>query len=439
MAGRVLIVVHGYPPTARAGAEIHAWRSARGLTEQGLEVRVLAFERHTAGPLSGQDVDEDGVVVRRLSGDCEWGQRDRFRASYDSDGMAAAMRELMADWRPHLVYLFSGYLMSSSIVRTASSAGVPVVINLTDYWWFCHQINLRRPDGARCDGPSLAGCARCHAEGRRRWKLPGAKMPGLAKRFWELAPRLRFLQRALGVDAVRLRAETLARALGEVSAFIAPSKFLADFYQRHGVEPSRIHLIRQGLQVGAPPARVPSDELRIMYFGQLKAHKGVMTLLDAWSLLTGPKPRTLALWGSSAGEEGFGASVSQAAARLSGVVWRGAFAPQEVWQVLASADVVVVPSLWVENSPNVILEAQAMRVPVVGSNIGGIAELVRHAQNGLLFETGSARDLARQLQRLLDDPDLVARLSRDAPPVQTVAAEESAVLEVFRRFLPERR
>jgi glycosyltransferase involved in cell wall biosynthesis len=439
MAGRVLIVVHGYPPTARAGAEIHAWRSARGLTEQGLEVRVLAFERHAAGPLSGQDSAEDGVVVRRLSGDCEWGQRDPFRASYDSDGIAAAMREMMTDRRPHLVYLFSGYLMSSSIVRTASSAGVPVVINLTDYWWFCHQINLRRPDGARCDGPSLAGCARCHAEGRRRWRLPGATMPGLATRFWELAPRLRFLQGPLGVDAVRLRAETLADVLGEVSAFIAPSQYLADFYQRHGIEPRRIHLIRQGLEVGAHPARVPSDELRIAFFGQLKAHKGVMTLLEAWSLLSGPKPRTLALWGSSAGEEEFGARVRKTIAGLPGVEWRGAFAPHEVWHVLASADVVVVPSLWVENSPNVILEAQAMRVPVVGSNIGGIAELVRHDQNGLLFETGSARDLARQLQRLLDDSEFAARLGRNAPPVRTVAEEEKAVLEVFRRFLPERR
>jgi len=435
MASRVLIVVHGYPPTARAGAEIHAWRSARGLTERGLEVRVLTFERHEAGPLSARDASEDGVVVRRVSGDCDWGQNP-FRASYDNDGMAAAMRAIMTEWRPDLVYLFSGYLMSASIVRTAATAGIPVVINLTDYWWFCHQITLLRPDGSRCDGPSLTGCARCHAESRRRWRIPGARMPGFAKRFWETAPRVRFLHGPLGVDAVRQRAEALAEALGQVSAFIAPSQFLADFYLRHGVEPDRVHLIRQGLEVAALPARVPSDHLRIVFFGQLKAHKGVMTLLEAWSLLTGPKPRTLTLWGSAAGEEAFGARVRETVYGLPGVEWRGAFAPHEVWNVLASADVVVIPSLWVENSPNVILEAQAMKIPVIGSNLGGIAELVKHDQNGLVFDTGSAPHLAIQLQRLLDEPDLVARLSGNARPVRTVAAEEDAVLGLFRRFLP---
>ena len=59
--------------------------------------------------------------------------------------------------------------------------------------------------------------------------------------------------------------------------------------------------------------------------------------------------------------------------------------------MLASTDVIVIPSLWVENSPNVILESPGdAGFRVVGSNIGGIAELVPHDRNGLVFETGNA-------------------------------------------------
>jgi glycosyltransferase involved in cell wall biosynthesis len=435
MTRRILVVVHGYPPTARAGAEIHAWRTALGLHERGLEIRVLTFEQHAPGPITWADTIQEGISVRRLSGDVEW-EQDPFQASYDNKAVARAMTDMVAQWRPDLVYFFSGYLMSSAVVRVAADFGIPVVINLTDYWWFCHQINLLVPSGGRCDGPTLGGCLRCHAERRRRWRLPGALLPRAATLFWNAAPRIPLLGNGLGAAAVQRRARVLSAALQRVSAFVAPSQFLAEFYQGQGLAPERFHVIRQGLGSGPRSDRTASSRLRVTFLGQLKAHKGVMTLLEAWSLLGGPKPRSLSLWGSAAGEEAFGERVRELTGRLPDVEWRGTFPPEEVWQVLASTDVLVIPSLWVENSPNVILEAQAMKIPVVGSDLGGIAELVQHDVNGLVFETGSARDLAVQLQRLLDEPGLLERLSRNARPVRTTAEEEEILLEVFRRLLP---
>ena len=93
--------------------------------------------------------------------------------------------------------------------------------------------------------------------------------------------------------------------------------------------------------------------------------------------------------------------------------------------MLAELDVLVVPSRWVENSPNVILEAQAMGVPVVGiATSAASPELVTHEQNGLLFETDNAADLARQLQRLLDDPGLAPpAVAARPPPLRTVEDE----------------
>lgn len=432
---RVLLAVHGYPPTARAGAENHAARSARYFADVGGEVRVLTFESWASTPLKAEDTDEQGVLVRRLSGD-PTGGADAFRASYESEPMARALREFVADWRPDVLYVFSGYLMSSSIVRAAADMGVPVVVNLTDYWWFCHQINLLVPSGGRCDGPTPAGCTRCLAERRRRWRLPAAAAPGTARAFWHAAGRLPMLDRALGFDEVRRRARVLGETMSRITAFVAPSHFLEEFHRTHGIDEDRIHVVRQGLEIRQRLAHVPSDTMRFTFMGQLKAHKGVMTLLDAWDRLRGPRARTLTLWGSAAGEEAFGERVRQAAAGLRGAEWRGAFPPEQVWQVLASTDVTVIPSLWVENSPNVILESQAMQVPLVGSNIGGIAELIAHERDGLLFDTGDAADLARQLQRLLDEPGLRDRLSASAPPVRSAADEMNEVAALFSQLLP---
>lgn len=80
----------------------------------------------------------------------------------------------------------------------------------------------------------------------------------------------------------------------------------------------------------------------------------------------------------------------------------------------------VVPSLWLENSPLVIHEAFMHGVAVVGSRLGGIHDLVRDEVDGLTFEAGSAAALAATLQRFIDEPDLAARLASRAPEVKSI-------------------
>ena len=73
---------------------------------------------------------------------------------------------------------------------------------------------------------------------------------------------------------------------------------------------------------------------------------------------------------------------------------------------MAEADALVVPSVWIENAPFVIKEANASGLPVIASRLGGMAELVTHDVDGLLFEAGDAAALAYQLRRLQHQPGL---------------------------------
>jgi len=94
-------------------------------------------------------------------------------------------------------------------------------------------------------------------------------------------------------------------------------------------------------------------------------------------------------------------------------------------------DIVVMPSLWYENSPNIILECFAHRTPVIASNLGGMAELVQHDENGLLFSPGNTQDLANQIQRLLDEPDVVRRLQAGIPPVKGLSQEIDELESIY--------
>jgi glycosyltransferase involved in cell wall biosynthesis len=217
---------------------------------------------------------------------------------------------------------------------------------------------------------------------------------------------------------------------------IAPSQYLADIYVRHGLDPALIRVWRQGVALNSCRLRQPATELRVGYLGQMKYHKGVDLLLDAWGRLSGDRKRHLSLFGSDAGEKGYGRQLRSSIARLDDVRWAGEFRSTEVWDVLAAMDVLVVPSRWVENSPNVILEAQAVGVPIIGSNLGGVAEMVHHERNGLLFTVDDASDLARQLQRLLDEPDLLTRLRQRQITFRTLDDEVDQIDALYGELVP---
>jgi hypothetical protein len=101
------------------------------------------------------------------------------------------------------------------------------------------------------------------------------------------------------------------------------------------------------------------------------------------------------------------------------VHFHGRFDNARLSEVHANLDALIVPSVWVENSPITIHEAFLTRTPIVASDIGGMAEFVEHERNGLLFRAGDAADLARALRRLVEERDLLGSL--DAfPPVKTL-------------------
>jgi glycosyltransferase involved in cell wall biosynthesis len=99
----------------------------------------------------------------------------------------------------------------------------------------------------------------------------------------------------------------------------------------------------------------------------------------------------------------------------------GAFDREQAADVYAQFDVLIVPSLWLENSPLVIHEAFMAGVPVVGARIGGIANLVVDGVNGFLYEPTSPTDLANVLQTLVASPTLVRDLAERVPEVTSMA------------------
>jgi GT2 family glycosyltransferase len=175
--------------------------------------------------------------------------------------------------------------------------------------------------------------------------------------------------------------------------------------------------------------------VRFGFLGAAIPSKGVHVLADAFRRLSDPRA-ALAIHGGFPryhGDTGYEARVRALLGPLAEECLRGPFSRERLPEVLADLDVVVVPSVWEENAPLVVEEAFLARRPLVVSDHGGLAERVREGIDGLRFRPGDPADLARVLRRLLDEPDLRARLGARPPHVATLDEHVRSLEALYER------
>jgi glycosyltransferase involved in cell wall biosynthesis len=191
---------------------------------------------------------------------------------------------------------------------------------------------------------------------------------------------------------------------------------------------------------------VGDEHVVVAGVGRLIPVKGFEYLVDAHAAALASVPELrLVLVGDGDGRRELEERV-RARGVSDTVVLAGAAAPSEIPAYMAAADIIAVPSVrhggYVDGLPNVALEAMAAGKPVVGSRVGGIPELVRDGENGLLVTEKDASALAAAFVTLARDPALRARLGANGR--QEIREERSweavgrRFVEVYERVLAER-
>ena len=317
---------------------------ARLLQEAGHEVHV--FETSVTGTLD---------ALRAAPG-----------AIWDA-GRAAVIRRLIRRHRPDVVHVHNLFpALSPAVIRAAAGEGVPVVMTLHNFRLMCLPATFLR-DGRICED-----CA-----GRLPW-------PGVVHGCY---------RGSRAQSAVLATSLALHRRLGtfeRVRRFLAVSGFVRDKYIAAGFDPSWI-AVKPNFAWPGPRREGPGGFF--LFLGRLSPEKGVATLLRAWRedlgrlLVVGDGPEAPRL------------------RRLapSGVEFVGAVPPEDARRFVADARAVLVPSIWYEAFPRVVVEAYAAGVPVVASRIGALPEVVEDGVTGLLVEPGDPVSWAAAIERMLDD------------------------------------
>ena len=440
MTGRRLLhVVHDFLPRHRAGVEIYAAALCRELARRH-HVTVLTTDydptaRH--GELTWRV--HEGLPVVEIRNNWEGGT---FEASYRSDVINTRIEQVLEVVQPHVIHVHSLLNLSFDLPAIAQRRGIKVVTTLHDYTLVCPSggQRLHRAEAHVCHDIDEQRCARCFPatvfqtkltvgrmmRGRGRETVVGRvaswlhrRVPGITKAVAGRTARVTSVK--VVPDDILRRLDAAKRAAASMNLLVAPSASLAAECQRLGVAAGRIAVSDYGF-VGAgksrPPVAVTGTRLRVGYVGSLVWHKGVHVLIDALRLLP-PEQVQLFVFGDPGLDPDYAVNL-RARAGGSPTEFRGSFEPAACADVFAGLDVLVVPSLWLENSPLVIHEALMAGVVVVASEIGGIPGLIRDDVNGLLVQPGSVDALAAALDRLIADRGLLDRLRHHPHGVKSI-------------------
>ncbi|WP_433527946.1 glycosyltransferase [Micromonospora sp. CA-263727] len=286
------------------------------------------------------------------------------------------LARVIDDFRPDIVHLHNIYhQLSPSVLAAARAVGVPCVLTLHDYKLACPSYQLL-DRGALCQVCVAAGPL---AAARRRCKDGSlAASALLAVESW--------LHRTL-------------RAYDPVQVFVSPSRFLADVMRRAGVYPERLHVVNHFVDVaGLPVKDAPGGG--VLYAGRLATEKGVDVLIEAVAALPDGVPVHIA------GDGPARPALEELARRRAPgrIRFHGRLGKTELHGLVRACAVVAVPSRWHENQPMAVLEAFGCGVPVVGTDLGGLPELIDAGVDGEIVPAEDPPALAAALGRLLADP-----------------------------------
>jgi glycosyltransferase involved in cell wall biosynthesis len=342
-------------------------------------MRVLVLHsRYLSGSLSGENrVVDDEIRLLQEAGhnvveqvvepsDVSVASRARLGAhTIWSQSAAAAVRELVRRRRPDVVHFHNLFpALSPAAVRAASD--VPTVMTLHNFRLLCLPATFVR-DGRICES-----CL-----GKSPWR-------GIIHRCYRGS--------ALGSSALAasLTLHRRLRSFEAVDRFLAVSEFVRGCHLTAGFPAERVHVKRN---FAWPTERREGPGGYFLYLGRLSPEKGVGTLVDAWRTIRAPL--VIAGDGPQASDLHRGAP--------DAVEIRGAIAPAEVVPLLRGARALLFPSTCYEGGPRSIIEAYAAGVPVIGSDIGGIPELIEHQVSGVLVRPRDGSGWASAVEALLDD------------------------------------
>ncbi len=366
----------------KGGADRHVLLLQELLERNGHEVMIFSMDDPRNEPSRYAQYFVSNVDFEHVRGGMA-GLRAAGRMVYSWEARRNLAR-LIADTKPDIAHIHNIYhQISPSILPLLRKNGIPIVQTLHDYKLICPNYSLFTKGDI---------CERCKSH-----------------KYYNAITH-RCLKDSVPASTLAAVEMSLHKLLGlyerNVNIFISPSAFLMNTIRNWGFTNLDIRQLPYFIDAAGTVNTAVGTYL--LYFGRLSREKGVDTLLEAMNEIATP----LKIVGTGPQET----ELKEFARKrhVANVEFLGFKSGNELRELVRNAMGVVVPSRWHENYPFVILEAFAAGKAVIGTRRGGIPELVKHGERGLLCNAGSPEALRNTIREFTASPARIQRWAENA-------------------------
>jgi glycosyltransferase involved in cell wall biosynthesis len=430
-----------YPPKHVGGTEVYLTGLVRELRAFNIDSRIIA----PLWPESADGYELDSTVVRTYPVNPA-PSRAELRSGAPHQGFER-FRQLLAEERPDIYHQHSWSRgLGGAHLRAAREAGLKTVLTVHTPNNICLRGTMMRFGEEACDGridPPL--CGACWSRERGAPKIVGRLLGGISPAISAVLeasmPPCR-VATALSARALgERRKQEFSQAVADTDRIVAVCGWLFDALALNGVPAEKLILSRQGvdpdladeaIRAASTESEPHNDQFRILYLGRWHPVKGVDVLVRAVKAISPEIPLTLSIHGVGGGveERDYAAQIRRLAAGDPRIAIEPPVPRRRLALALTRASALAVPSLCLETGPLVVLEAKAAGLPIIGSRLGGIAELVSEPEEGVLVPPGDVGAWIKAIRRMASDHAQTTQFQKPRNRVRTMreAAEEMAAL-----------
>jgi glycosyltransferase involved in cell wall biosynthesis/MoaA/NifB/PqqE/SkfB family radical SAM enzyme len=388
----ILKIIHGYPLNYNAGSEVYSQSICNELSK---DHKVSVFTREENPYCSDFEIRKQ---TENSNLDFYFVNNPQGKDGYRHQAMDSNFAKLVAEIKPDIAHIGHLNHLSTGIVDELNKQNIPIVFTLHDFWLMCPRGQfLTRSIGnennfqlcsLQQDNKCATDCYKVYFSGREENEQQEIE-------HWSAWTHRRMI-------------ETKA-IINKVDAFIAPSNYLRNrFVNEFSVPENKIIYLDYGFPTEYLTQTEKSKDntnFTFGYIGTLIPAKGVNQLIEAFCQIE--TPATLRIYGRQNGQSTDALKLLDNKSKNK-IEFAGEYINHNLADdVFSKVDCIVVPSIWSENSPLVIHEAQSCRVPVITADFGGMKEYVQHQVNGLLFEHRNTNSLAEQMNYAIANPHLM--------------------------------
>jgi glycosyltransferase involved in cell wall biosynthesis len=403
---KIIYLVHQFYPEFNTGTEKFVFNNAFMAQKFGNKVKVVTYSFRD----NKEFTEENNEILTRnyiFQGIPVLAFKFRnppnfFDISHDNPQLNTLAKKYIEKENPDVIHV--GHPMRVyGFLKTAIDLGIPYIITLTDFFMLCPKVILAPNNYSLCGGPS--GGNTCRA-----------------------------LCSEIETEFIRKRLAEAEFTLRKAKALVAPSSFVKKIFIKE-FNDLNFNVIHHGIQhkyiKQNNKVHMKGDSLTFGFAGTIMQHKGVHLLLDSFGRIEHQNTK-LKIYGS--GPKNYLDQLQRKINNDKRVTINGEFTSEQLGDIFKEIDVMIIPSMCYENYSMVLHEAFASNIPVIVTNLGGLAEKVEDGFNGFTFPMGNSEELRNKIKMIVEDPTILNGLKDNIRKFMIIPKIEQEVYEYFRIY-----